>query len=388
MVAALEFPPELHDLIVEHMHGHKEALGTCGLVSKSWLRSSRYHLFGCVGLRNHNWKSFLELVASPLTTFTQSINVLDILQPNEESFDELIPRLPEFPRLKRLRLDNVYWAGVSNTTANSFVAKFRNVPQFDLHLVTFNSSQQMATLISRFSRLQKTSICPIFLGDGIAPLLSDDFAVPRNLEHARLRLPAAPSGGLRFNQIVAWLHAGDTPPPIRILELGILGPTTLPSAGNLLRALGPDLHDLDLKLDRLTAGDIQTHVDLSRSTGIQRLTIHFSLRVYGAESQHAAASWALLTAAHSAIVTALTVVIYIDYFNLLDNLDWAHLNTLLETSPQFAALQRLHFIMQCFSSMDLNVVEEAIRSRVPEYDSRGIVEISLLRRARVFTHGP
>jgi hypothetical protein len=85
------------------------------------------------------------------------------------------------------------------------------------------------------------------------------------------------------------------------------------------------------------------------------------------------------------LISTLTLVLSIDTLDLVDNLDWAFLNTALGY-PQFAALGRLCFIVHCFSSViDTNTMEEAIRARVQTHV--GIVEVSLVHTSRVFTHG-
>ncbi|KAJ7837104.1 hypothetical protein B0H13DRAFT_2105956 [Mycena leptocephala] len=343
MASSLDFPPELQDLVMDYLHDQKHTVCTCGLVAKSWLRSSRHHLFASVFF-------------SPLTTFAQSINSLtisvsdyDIHTPGSSSnlnrvilllrtFHEPEPRFPasalrEFPALRSLRLEDCHWTGVTETTTNSLVAMFPNITELDLHLVTFLSPPHMVVM------------------------------------------------NLQFDQVVLWLRVN---PPFRVLELGIMDARSLPSVGNLLRALGPQLQDFDLKLMyHATADDIRTHIDLSQNTNLHRLTIHLSLRRFQPAAAALHAPWALLAAPHSTIST-LTLVLSIDFLHLLDNLDWTHLNTALETYPQFIALRRLHFIVHCPSMMD--ATEGQIRARVQEYSARGIVEVSLLHTSRVFTH--
>jgi hypothetical protein len=108
-----------------------------------------------------------------------------------------------------------------------------------------------------------------------------------------------------------------------------------------------------------------------------------SLRRFQPAAAALHAPWALLATPHSTIST-LTLVLSINFPELLDNLDWAHLNNALKTYPQFAELRRLHFIVHCPSDMD--AMEGAIRARVQEYNVRGIVEVSLLQTSRVFTY--
>ncbi|KAJ7146644.1 hypothetical protein C8R44DRAFT_757924 [Mycena epipterygia] len=71
-MATVDIPVELQDLIIDHVHEQKQTLSTCGLVCKTWLRSSRHHLFGSVTLCDYNWEEFL-LLESPLATFATSI---------------------------------------------------------------------------------------------------------------------------------------------------------------------------------------------------------------------------------------------------------------------------------------------------------------------------
>ncbi|KAJ7620819.1 hypothetical protein DFH06DRAFT_62140 [Mycena polygramma] len=395
-----DFPPELHDLVIDHMHRDKGALATCGLVSKSWLRSSRHHLFDSVVLRNRNWKAFLQLLGSPLATFPTSVKSLTIsvsdyatLEPSA-SFNRLIHELrgstasEDAPRelsdLNLLRLNGIHWSDVTQTTTLALVELCPYIRELDLRLVTFDTPYQMAALVSHFPRTQKLSMSPFFsLYE--SPLKYPD--IPRSIQHIRLRLDGTIRG--RFNQIARWIHAGDGLPSIRALEIGIVDVESLASLAGLLRALGPVLQDLDLGvMYHVTADDIRARVDLSKNLNLRSLTVHISLRrVQRAPSLHAPslyAPWGILAAAHSSSIDTLTIVLTFDVPELLVNLDWAHLTNALNTYPQFAALRRLHFMVHCFTAM---VTEGAIRARVPEFDERGIVEVSLLHTSRVFTHG-
>ncbi|KAJ6456115.1 hypothetical protein C8R45DRAFT_1034950 [Mycena sanguinolenta] len=386
MTASLDFPPELYDLVIDHMHDQKLALGTCGLVNKAWLISSRYHLFGSVTLRDASWKEFVQLLASPLATFAPSITAMKLSLSIEyedpaSSFNELISRLPTLPTLKRLRLENVYLTGVTHVTADLHLQRFPNMKELDLYLVVFETPRDMATVVSRFLQIRNVSIYPIFLQGGGALRISDYPEVPRSLECLRLRASVSPSGS--FPEVAFWFHAGASLPSLRVLELGILDAQSLPSVGDLLRTLGSGLHDLNLKLMyHVTREVIRAHIDLSQNTNLHSLTVHVSVRRFQRPSSlHA--PWALLATPHSPINT-LTIVLTIDVVELIDNLDWNFLNTALKTYPHFSALRHLNFIVHCHSTMDS--MEQAIRARVPDFDSREIVKVTLLHTARIFTH--
>jgi len=45
MSSSVTIPPEIHDLITDHLHNDPTALKACCLVSKSWIHRTRKHLF-------------------------------------------------------------------------------------------------------------------------------------------------------------------------------------------------------------------------------------------------------------------------------------------------------------------------------------------------------
>lgn len=109
----------------------------------------------------------------------------------------------------------------------------------------------MFVLVSRFSNIQKVSLNAVFLRDASEFAPSDFPHMPRHLEHLRMRLGfyrSTPTQ-LLFAAVTHWFHAGEVgPPAIRALELGFLDAQSIPSVGNLLRSMGPNLRDLDLRL--------------------------------------------------------------------------------------------------------------------------------------------
>ena len=55
-------PREIVDLVIDNLHNDSSSLRVCGLLGRSWLTSSRYHIFSSINLSPRNVESFLKIV--------------------------------------------------------------------------------------------------------------------------------------------------------------------------------------------------------------------------------------------------------------------------------------------------------------------------------------
>ncbi|TCD67427.1 hypothetical protein EIP91_012399 [Steccherinum ochraceum] len=62
MEAIPQIPPELHDRIIDHLHDDFSALAACGLASRIWLSSVRYHRFGSTQITVPRFEEFSDLL--------------------------------------------------------------------------------------------------------------------------------------------------------------------------------------------------------------------------------------------------------------------------------------------------------------------------------------
>ncbi|KAK7051540.1 hypothetical protein VNI00_004518 [Paramarasmius palmivorus] len=89
------FPPELCDLIIDHLHNDSASLLACALVCKSWLPRSRSHLFPehfTFKLRQSNiskFRSCLEAHDAGFETFIRRIAVFSPWVQDVQLFDQL-----------------------------------------------------------------------------------------------------------------------------------------------------------------------------------------------------------------------------------------------------------------------------------------------------------
>ncbi|KAJ6489744.1 hypothetical protein C8R45DRAFT_929062 [Mycena sanguinolenta] len=334
---------------------------------------------------------FPDVLNSPLVKIMESIRPLDISGDTETRstpyLNKLMPQLPVFPSLERLRVSSVYWTYVTAPARAAFATLVGNITDLDIHFVTFESASQMVDLVAQCTHLRKLSLFPSLQGED-TELPACLPAVPRALEMVRFR--AQSNSGDPGAKFAAWLNTAGPPRGIRSLEMGVFHSWTRKSVGinssktitltnfrnakrsnkvtkmartlgGLLRTLGPGLHDLDLALSRyVSRADVEKHIDLARNTALRRLTTHIRL--------------------HRPNPRVDTTV---NTFEVFDDFEWERLNSTLETRAELAGLQRLEFVVYCYTVEE--DLEAEIRRKMSGYDARGMVEVYVRRNDRIFT---
>ena len=127
-------PQELSDMILDFLHNDVAALCNAGLVCKSWLPSSRFHLFSEI------WLSSLEHHGLELTCVEGSTippYILDLsIEGNERQFvDETLRRLPLLSNIKSLRLTHINMANLTPDAKKKLTTMLQNLTT--LYLGTF-----------------------------------------------------------------------------------------------------------------------------------------------------------------------------------------------------------------------------------------------------------
>lgn len=112
-------PGEIVDTIIDSLHNDQSSLCACGLIARSWLPSSRYHIFSRISLHPRNIETFMWMLDDPSPSNLGSVvrNVHITLRPYipMASYDTSL-RTTEFGETLRLahiaavalsRLENV-----------------------------------------------------------------------------------------------------------------------------------------------------------------------------------------------------------------------------------------------------------------------------------------
>jgi hypothetical protein len=239
-------PPEIVDAFIDQVVANvffevnKNLLGTCSLVSKSWLPRSRQHLFQRVVIpQEEGVKPFLDLLYSPLCTIKPYVQILDL----EEGMDnnpiwlgDGLPRLSTLlPAVWNLSIEGGKFPFPDLVTS---LASFQNLRDLTLIDCVFNSlSQPCGTL----------SLCTSLKNLFLSSLVVNNFDVP-----SAVNSPPPPSlksvnfhKDIPLNGILLWLASGEHV-SIETLKLFSIQEDQVPTITNCLRALGPSLKVLEL----------------------------------------------------------------------------------------------------------------------------------------------
>jgi hypothetical protein len=145
-------PPELCDMIVDHLHDNKAALANCTLVCRSWLRAARYHLFDSIYIHLERDLDALEhflayLRSRPsVRTYVKDIcfdGFIETQDPPDTLDSAFLSSITELlPKVHTISLINCQWGKPKDTLdtsqppkqislrslyINSFVAESENV---------------------------------------------------------------------------------------------------------------------------------------------------------------------------------------------------------------------------------------------------------------------
>ena len=110
MLPAIPQDSELSDLILDFLHDDVAALCSAGLVCKSWLPASRFHLFSDIELQMANIHHGLEVISAECSTIPPYILSSNIV--GDES-NEMLHRLPLLSNFKSLSLWEINMANLT-----------------------------------------------------------------------------------------------------------------------------------------------------------------------------------------------------------------------------------------------------------------------------------
>jgi len=240
-------PPELTDHIIDFLHDDRKTLLSCSLVSKIWLPSSRYHLFGSLDIYSKERQdSLIRLLKnSPASTIPNHVHTFSIVTDQRSdipnSFDTIAPYLDRLP-VRSLTLKGHQWRPINKEHEKDVLKWFSGIRELETRL-GFSCSEHFFRLISSFCSLEKLRMHIKglrFRFDDLQPIRS--FAFPPHLHTLVIGLDSERPLAL------SWLVSVTQFPPINTLDLYTITDVDeeLPGVQALLQTLGPSIHSLVL----------------------------------------------------------------------------------------------------------------------------------------------
>ncbi|KAJ7143701.1 hypothetical protein C8R44DRAFT_724736 [Mycena epipterygia] len=253
------FPAELEDTIIDLNHSDLATLASCGLVCRSWLPSSRYHLFSSISLNENNAASFLAISKSSLTNIPAVVREVE-LHFSRESLPNLISILSLLTQTKRLRLlplrDEVAYADVVARVGSDWASRMNILHKFD-------SFAQVLDCICLCPQLQSLEIRGVWKEMGDLSLLS---SLPKSLRTLDLTCD--------LDFFLSWLLTLDEIPQISDLTLRSIRVGEIPVVTNHLRILGSALESLKLTFQDYDAPVVLSRkMDLTKNKNLKNLSL-------------------------------------------------------------------------------------------------------------------
>src|ERR1700761_3490794 len=165
-------PPEVIDLIIDHLHNDPLTLEACSLVSRNWLSSSRHHLFGSVYIRvTHRRIHCLgEILDSPHNTLSFHLRSLHATGPPHFS-SQFWKLLHVFPLLQSLHIHQI------KMLRGCEPLHLPSISALTLSSVPFSSYRELETFLASFPALKTLTLHDVSCDhDSSLPLYP-----PRNL---------------------------------------------------------------------------------------------------------------------------------------------------------------------------------------------------------------
>ncbi|KAJ7446113.1 hypothetical protein FB451DRAFT_791506 [Mycena latifolia] len=359
-------PPELMALVIEELADSKPDILACSLVCRGWLPFARNNLDIFIGPKSA--PTFLELIASPITTFVSTLRRLELFGYEEVPFPEaLFPVLTNFVSLRSLSL----YSPVPDD-----LPPLPWLVELSLGSTRFPSYADFVKFMSDLPCLQRLELCNVSWATG-----------PADGNHA------FPPLELRFLE----LYWGNRPPiegilfALRTCELLwsfplYPSPTELSTASAYMRHLGKHLKYLELDFGDKVMDRVAT-LDLSANTALEHLKIHNALRfnVIPSRNQFDVAVCPDLEPLLSRIIPYArvdTLVLKVGTDSISNPAPWnpiTQLSDLLDTPP-FASVRRVEFIVDggafCLKGsarLAREHFEPILRAAIPSHSDRQIV---------------
>jgi len=241
-----QLPPELTDRIIDFLWDDPAALHSCSLTARSWLSSSRFHLFSTLRIVNRRAYDRLAHLVINLPHMRHSVPTVFASR---------------MPGLQTIRIVSADWhASPPHGTFFMMLSHFASVTQVEFDTCAFRNFNDFQRVVCAFPRLVHLFV----RGDALFTFPPAQVAQAQGLW---LREP------WYREHIALWKWLRMTPSSRTITSLCISCPGTRWHAafGEILEALGPSLERLEMPL--ITDEDV---CSLAANSNLRQLVINSS----------------------------------------------------------------------------------------------------------------
>ena len=242
-----KLPPEITDVIIDHLHDDKHSLRACNQICRQWRPACQYHLFSRIKIVPKNFGLLLQILHFRATGVATAVQYVDIGTDNPSLRDLVICSLPilfRFPNLRSLRLKCIgsLWPLLDDPSGRNL----SNLQHIELFKVGFFDLEHFLEFIYSIPRLQSLSIPQeiYFTFYSVHPASLARYSRPPDhpsFHFSDLDLGSDQDSGSVLSQ---WILSLVPTPPMNNLRLGGVNARTYNQP--LLRRVGPSLETLEL----------------------------------------------------------------------------------------------------------------------------------------------
>lgn len=170
-------PPELCDMVVDFLHEDKDTLASCTLVSRSWLRVARYHLFDSIYVHcEQDPDTFTKFLVYLQTTPSIRAYIKDLCFDGYNEAPDLVDSLKSpylaavlalLPQVLTVSAINCQW-GPSTLPSDAALVQQRQIPLRSLYINSFvadsESPRNKLGVLRHFSHIDHLHLANVWLG--------------------------------------------------------------------------------------------------------------------------------------------------------------------------------------------------------------------------------
>ncbi|KAK7039917.1 APH domain-containing protein [Favolaschia claudopus] len=262
----ITLPPEITDLIIDHLHDNIQSLRQCSLVNNEWLAASRLRIFSVVHLSLYSIDQMLKVIFYPQSPIPSCIRELYIIDGEGRKFDPkwVNQKLPlidfdSMHRLSFLSLEQVDFSTLSSDTLAILRAIAGRIARMELIYVHFEDWDSCTYFLGVAISLRTlVSFVTTCTGDSTAPS-SNPVVLP-----ALVELELGNDDDPFFS---LFLYRGSMP-HIRALNL-YLGKQNIELMANSLPHFGSVTHLLIQTHSALLPTDIPEDLDMFKNPNLK-----------------------------------------------------------------------------------------------------------------------